>query len=201
MPKIQKILFLPIPLILLGCILFVLGLNALGYLIFYYPPIEMNKLVTSLEGYITLLILIIGLSLVGIGISLVSLALRWPLSKWRPPSFKILLYKHVLILVIASNILAFIPLAQGRVEIRGTMFPDYRDYRMEDSKNTPHPNDKPSSLADTILKITVMGIYDAEMSHTASAKVSIRYITILFLLSILLIILLNYKQQQYLGRN
>lgn len=198
MTAFRVVLFSSLSLFLYGCALFMFGATLLSYVEFYLPPLELRDLVVSVDGVLVLLFLVIGLSIVGLSFGLVSISLRWPLAKWRPPSFKTLLYKHLLILVIASNILAFTPLAKGRVEIRGLMFPPNQEFHLDEPINIPHPNDKPSSLADTILKITVMGIYDAEMSHTASSKVRVYYFTILIILSVLLLILLPLRQQRYL---
>ena len=195
----RNFLYSPISLFLVGCTSFALGSTVLGYLEFVFPPIELNELVTTVDGFLVLLLFVFGLSLIGLSLSLLSASLRWPLSKWRPLSFKTLLFKHLLILIIASNIFAFIPLALGRVEIRGMMFPPNQQFLMNEPDNSLHPNDKPSSFAETILRVTVMGIYDAEMSHTANSKVSTRYFTILIILSILLIIIFSWKQN--LDRN
>ena len=197
MTEFRIVLFSSLLLFIYGCVLFMFGATLLSYIEFYLPPFELRDLVASIDGVLVLLFLVIGLSLLGLSFGLVSISLRWPLAKWRPTSFKTLLYIHLLILVIASNILAFTPLAKGRVEIRGLMFPPNQEFHMDEFKSTSHPNDKPSSLADTILKITVMGIYDAEMSHTASSKVRIYYFAILIILSVLLLILLPLRQQRY----
>ncbi len=201
MSVIKNILFSSLTLFVFGCGLFVSGTVLLGYLEFNLPPIDLNNLVTSIDGSLVLLLLVIGLSLIGFSIGLISMSLRWPLASWRPPSFKTLFYKHLLILVLASNFLAFIPLAQGRV-ITVVDGPAYQptipqEINPNGSFSNSHPNDKPSTMADIILKVTVAGMYDAYMLHTASSKVRINYFTILIILSILLAILLPWKQGKH----